>query len=85
MLREHRAKHELENKLIEKIVDNAKVEIPKVMVDKQLDANMREFDASLRYQGFSLEQYLQMAQMDIDTFREQGREMAEKKLKPSLY
>jgi len=81
---EHRAKHELENKLIEKIVDNAKVEIPKVMVDKQLDANMREFDASLRYQGFSLEQYLQMAQMDIDTFREQGREMAEKEVKTQL-
>ncbi|NLW27227.1 trigger factor [Acetivibrio saccincola] len=81
---EHRAKHELENKLIEKIVDNAKVEIPKVMVDKQLDANMREFDASLRYQGFSLEQYLQMAQMDIDTFREQGREMVEKEVKTQL-
>jgi trigger factor len=81
---EHRAKHELENKLIEKIVDNATVEIPKVMVDKQLDANVRDFDMNLRYQGYSLEQYLQMAQMDIDTFKEQGREMAEKDVKTQL-
>jgi trigger factor len=81
---EHRAKHELENKLIEKIVDNATVEIPKVMVDKQLDANVRDFDMNLRYQGYSLEQYLQMAQMDIDTFKEQGREMAEKDVKIQL-
>ena len=54
------------------------------MVDKQLDANMREFRYNLRYQGFSLEQYLQMAQMDIDTFREQGREMVEKEVKTQL-
>lgn len=81
---EHKAKHWLESVLIEKIVDNATVEVPKVMVDKQLNANMREFDVNLRYQGFSLEQYLQMMQTDIDTFKEQGREMAEKEVKTQL-
>ena len=82
---EQKAKHELTNKLVEKIVDNATVdEIPKIMVDKQLDANMRDLDMNLRYQGFSLEQYLQMGQMDIDTFKEQGREMAEKEVKTQL-
>ncbi|MDQ2086673.1 trigger factor [Herbivorax sp. ANBcel31] len=81
---EHKAKHEFEGQLIDKIVDNASVEIPKVMADKQLDIMMRDFDNNLRYQGYSLEQYLQMAQMDINVFKEQSRERAEKEVKTQL-
>lgn len=81
---EQKVKYEFENKLIDKVVDNATVEIPKVMVDKQLDITVRDFDNNLRYQGYSLEQYLQMAQMDIDTFKEQGRDKAEREVKTQL-
>lgn len=81
---EQKAENEFKSKLIDKVVDNATVEIPKVMVDKQIDITLRDFDNNLRYQGYSLEQYLQMAQMDIDTFKEQGRDRAERDVKTQL-
>ncbi|TYQ17670.1 UNVERIFIED_CONTAM: trigger factor [Acetivibrio alkalicellulosi] len=81
---ENKAKHEFEDKLIEKIVENTTVEIPQIMVEKQMDIMVRDFDSKLRYQGYNIEQYLQMAQVDINTFKSQFASQAEKEVKTQL-
>ena len=80
----HRAKRQLEDKILEKVVRNAAVEIPKVMIDKQVDNIARDFDCKLRYQGLDLNKYLEISGMDNNKFREQFKERAESDVKAQL-
>ena len=59
-----REKIEMENQLLEKVVENAKVDIPEVMVENEIDAMVRDMDFRMRYQGLDLQTYLDM----INTF-----------------
>lgn len=81
---EHKAKHETENKVIDKVVENTTVEIPKVMIDRQVDNLVKEFDYSLRYQGLSLSKYLEMMGVEIETFKKDFETRAEKEVKMQL-
>lgn len=81
---EHKAKHETEDKIIEKVVDNATVDIPQVMIDKHVDRLIYDFDMRLRYQGFDLNRYLEMMGMDMTAFREQFAARAQKEVKTQL-
>jgi len=81
---EHRAKHETEDNVINKVVDNASVDIPKVMIEKQIDRLIYDFDMRLRYQGLDLDRYLNIMGMDIDTFRGQFAQRAEADVKTQL-
>jgi len=81
---EHRAKHETEDNVINKVVENASVDIPKVMIDKQIDRMVYDFDMRLRYQGLDLNRYLDLMGMDMDTFRGQFAKRAEKEVKTQL-
>lgn len=81
---QHKAEHENEDKVIKKIADNAIVEIPAVMVEKQIDAMARDFDMRLRYQGLDLQKYLEIMGMDFEGFRGQFKERAENEVKVQL-
>lgn len=78
------AKAEMENKLIEKISENAKVDIPDVMVERQLDTMMRDFDFQLRFQGMDLERYVNIIGMSMDDFRAQYKDEAYNRVKNQL-
>lgn len=75
---------ESENKLIEKIVDNAKVEVPQVMVDQQVEDYIRDFEYRLSYQGLSLQGYLQYANTTIEELKKSRQEDAKKTVKTRL-
>ncbi|MFZ5988121.1 MAG: trigger factor [Bacillota bacterium] len=81
---EHKAKHETEDRVINKVVENAAVEIPQVMIEKHIDSLMRDFDMRLSYQGLNLEKYLTIMGMDYNTFRSQFAVRAEKEVKTQL-
>jgi trigger factor len=81
---EHRAKHQTEDNVIGKVVENATVDIPRVMIDKHIDNLLYDFDLRLRYQGLDLKKYLEMMGMDTDTFRGQFESRAEKEVKSQL-
>jgi len=81
---EHRAEHETEDKVVEKAVENAVAEIPAVMVEKQIDSLVRDFDMRLRYQGLELAKYLEIMGMDAKAFREQFSKRAENEVKTQL-
>lgn len=75
---------ETENKLIEKIVDNAKVEVPQVMVDQQVEDYIKDFEYRLSYQGLSLQGYLQYANTTIEELKKSRQEDAKKTVKTRL-
>jgi len=81
---EHRAKHETEDNVINKVVDNASVDIPQVMIDKHINSLVYDFDMRLRYQGLDLDRYLNIMGMDMDTFRGQFAKRAETEVKTQL-
>lgn len=81
---EHKAKHDTEDNIINKIVDNATVDVPKAMTERQIDSMARDFDYRLRYQGLDLNKYIEIMGMNMETFREQFADRAEKEVKTQL-
>ncbi len=66
--------------VIEKVYQANKTDVPRVMVEDEIDRMAQDLDHQLRYQGLSLEQYLQFMQKDAQSFREELREDATKKV-----
>lgn len=81
---EARAKSEYEEDVIAKVVENAKVDIPEVMVDSQIDLMIRDFDHQLRYQGLNLDTYMNYMNMDVKGLKEQYRPAALSRVKSQL-
>ena len=81
---EHRALHENEDNVVEKVVENTAVDIPPVMVEKRVDDLVYDFSMRLRYQGFDLDKYLKATGKDISAFREQFAKRAEQEVKTQL-
>lgn len=74
---ESKANLEQENKIIEKVVEGCEIDIPEVMVEKQIDDDINDFAYRLRYQGLDFEKYLELTGMEIEEIREQFRPNAE--------
>ena len=81
---EHMAHHENEDKVVGKVVENAAVDIPPVMIERQIDNLVYDFRMRLMYQGLELDKYLEVMGMDMNSFREQFRERAEQEVKTQL-
>lgn len=70
--------------IIEKVYQANKTDVPRAMVEDEIDRMAQDLDHQLRYQGLSLEQYLQFMQKDAKEFREELREDATKKVSTRL-
>lgn len=66
--------------IIEKVYEANKTDVPRVMVEDEIDRMVQELDQQLRYQGLPLEQYLQFMEKEMAAFREELREEATKKV-----
>lgn len=77
-------KRENENNLIEAVVKNAEVEVPEVLVERQLDMFVRDFETRLSYQGMRLEDYLEWSGTKIEDLKEERREQAKNTVKTRL-
>lgn len=82
--RKAQVKTEKENKVIEKVVANAKVELPGPMVDEQVSQMINEFASRLSGQGLSIDQYMQMTGMQPQMLMDQMRPEAETRIKTRL-
>ena len=69
----HNAKIEKENDVVRKAVENATVEIPEAMVERQIDSFINDMRYRLSMQGLSLEDYLKYTNTDMAALREQCR------------
>ena len=81
---DEQSKTTMENDLVKKISENAKVEIPDVMVEKEIDGMIREMEYRLKYNGLDLKKYLNMTNTSLDDFRAQYRDDAYNKVKTQL-
>lgn len=74
----------IENELIEKIVKASEVEIPNVLVEKQIDMFVRDLEMRLGYQGIKVDDYLKYLGTTLDKFKEERKEMAVQTVKTRL-
>ena len=79
-----RAEREYEDAIIKAVVENAKVEVPAVMIEKEIDTMVKNLEQRLQYQGLNLEQYFQFTGTDEAKMREYMKENAEVKVKTDL-
>lgn len=83
---EAQVRHELEHKnqsakedaILAQIVDNATVELPKEVIDEQLDVVMRDLSQRLAYQGMRIEDYANYVGTTVEALREERRDDAER-------
>ena len=82
------AKNELRNRVIEKVVENTEVEVPEAMVKNEIENQLMELNYQLQYQGFGMEQFLQMTGKTMEEFKAEftssRREEAVRNVKTSL-
>ncbi|WP_055665646.1 trigger factor [Desnuesiella massiliensis] len=79
-----RAKREYEEAVIEAVCNNVKVEIPEVMISKEIDNMIRDLEMRLKYQGLDLETYYAYTNNTEQKMRDFMKESAEKKVKTDL-
>ena len=82
--KEAAANRAFENAVLDTLVDNVVADIPAVMIEKEIDNQISEFEYNLRAQGLELEMYLQYLGMDVAALRENYKEGAEKQVKLRL-
>ncbi len=80
----NRAKGIFEDNVIRAVNANAKVDIPDVMVDQEVDRMVDEQSNQMRYQGIELDQYLSYLGQTLDTFKEQLRDSARERVQTRL-
>ena len=82
--KEQDAKVENENNVIEKVVENAQMELPQPMVDTQAREMVENYARRLQSQGLNLNDYMKYTGMTPEKLMEQMRPEAEKRIKTRL-
>lgn len=83
-LKEKSATTANENSVIAKVVENASVDIPKAMIESQLDNMVYDYQMRLQQQGIPMDQYLKITGQTVQQLREQMAPSAERNIKTSL-
>ena len=73
-----------EQNAVEKAAENTTVDMPKALVETELDTQMERFAYQLQMSGYSMEQYAKMMGGDVNTMRNAFRPAAEKQAKISV-
>lgn len=69
---------------VEKAAENASVEMPKALIESELDNQMERFAYQLQMNGYTVEQYAKMMGGDMSTLRGAFRPAAEKQAKVNV-
>lgn len=81
---EDRATREFEENVINAVCDNANIEVPEVMVNKEIDVMLKDMEMRLKYQGIDLATYYQYTGSSEEKMREYMKDTAERKIKSDL-
>lgn len=81
---DRRAQNEYENALLDKICEEAQVDIPDSMIERQIDYHLRDMEMRMSYQGLKMSDYLAYTGMTVAQLREMYREDARKTVKQQL-
>ena len=78
------AEEQATNNLLDGLCDCCKVDIPEVMIERELDDTYRNYEARLQQQGIGMDMYLQIMGQTKDSFRASLKDEAEKKVRIRL-
>lgn len=81
---ENRAETAFENEVIEKVVENAEVDIPEAMIEEQIDNMLRDMEMRMMYQGMKLDDYFKYTGQTREQVREMYKTPAEERVKTQL-
>lgn len=73
-----------EDKVVEKVVENATMDIPEPMLNAQAESMIQENARRMQSQGISLDQYMQYTGMTMDMLRDQMKPQAERRIRTRL-
>lgn len=73
-----------ENEVIEKIIENSKMDIHEKMIESQTGNMVNEFAQRLQTQGLSVEQYMQFTGLTMEALMEQMKPQATKRIESRL-
>jgi len=82
--KEKQIKTEVENKAIEMIIEDAKMDIPEEMVDEQVKQMAEDFARRLQGQGLDIEQYFKFTGLTPQKMLEDMRPQAVKRIQSRL-
>jgi trigger factor len=82
--KQYRADQKYADDLLTKITEKAKVAIPEVLVNEQIDRLEREQRQNLMYRGQTWQEYLEAEGLTDKTFRDKQRPAAELRVKAGL-
>lgn len=81
---ESKAESQKREAAIDQAAENAKVEIPEVMIENRINVMIQELALRLEQQGMKLEMYMQYAGTDMAKLRETYKDTAAKNVKVDL-
>ena len=82
--READAKRVKENAVVEKIIENASMDIPEAMMMEQVNRMIEEFAGQITSQGLSFDKYMEYTGMNRQMLEEQMKPEATKRIQNSL-
>jgi len=82
--RDNQAARNLENEIIEKVSEAAKVEVSEQLIQNELDQMMQQMAQNLQQQGINMEDYFKYMGSSQEEWREENREQAADRAKNNL-
>ena len=79
-----RAESEMKDAAVQKVCEANEFDVPQALVNEEIDARIREFDQTLRYQGFDVEKYLEMTNTTMEDMRNQIADDCRKTVKTKM-
>jgi len=73
-----------ENRVIDKVLEGVKVDLPELMVETKIDDTINDYNRQMMSQGMKLEDYFKYTGQTMEGLREQVKEQAEKDLRIGL-
>jgi trigger factor len=81
---QNQAREQMEEQLLSQVVEGAKVDIPDVMVEREIDNMLSNFELGLYYRGLTLKRYLELTGTSMEDLRAQYRQEAYTRVKTGL-
>lgn len=81
---DERAERDYEVALLDEIAEKSNIEVPKSMIEHEVHHMIEDFEHSLSHQGMNLNAYLEYVGKDLETFKKEREDDAEKNIKTRL-
>lgn len=78
---EMESRMQLESAVIDKVLPNLKVEIPRSLIEKEVDRMISEFSSKVTSQGIDFEKYLESMKKNVEELKKEMMPQAEKNVK----